>query len=117
MKNIAAAFGKNKTKKQGKNKVAPLTPAGSAGQRFRTLPIVPVSGGRLVAAAAAAVVREGAWPSAASAALQALGCHLLDASWLPDGALQVTHSPQHSTICIKPHIHLKCTQRIACFIM
>lgn len=62
-------------------------------QRFRSLPLVPVSGGRLTAPARLPVVAQGSWAGGVSSALRKLGCRLLDASALPEDATEVcTHS-------------------------
>lgn len=62
-------------------------------QRFRSLPLVPVSGGRLTAPARLPVEAPGSWAGGVSSALRKLGCRLLDASALPEDATEVcTHS-------------------------
>jgi hypothetical protein len=59
-------------------------------QRFRTLPLMPVEGGRLAAPAARPVIALGAWAPGVGSALTLLGCRLLDATRLPEVVMQVT---------------------------
>ena len=70
-------------------------------QRFRTLPLMPVEGGRLVAPAARPVVSLGAWAPGVGSALMRLGCRLVDASRLPEVVVQVGKG-QHCTATTCP---------------